>query len=104
MLRSANLASNRGFNHMSRRGLLVCLMSITLWSGLGWIQSRPVVPPSPAKDLKKPRALHLTLVDSVIAPSEVASGFALPLWCDQDGDIYLASDEAAGAVRKMSPN
>jgi len=56
---------------------------------------------APEKEINKSLTLHLT-PGSVVAQSEMASSFVEPLWCDQDGNVYLASDELATAIRKLN--
>lgn len=79
------------------------LTLLTLFTSVGWAQSSAVMVKSSAKEVKKLPSLHLTPVDSVVAQSEVASSFVEPMSCDQDGNVYLASDETVAAIRKLNP-
>jgi hypothetical protein len=85
--------------HLAPRLLLI---SFTLFASTGWAQSSAVMVKSSAKDVKETPRLHLTPVDSVVVPSEVASGFVEPLSCDQNGSVYLASDETPASIRKLN--
>jgi hypothetical protein len=87
---------------MPRARVYILLISWTLLSIGDQAQTSRVALKAPAKDTKKPSALHLTAVQTVVAQSEVASSFVEPLWCDGDGNLYLSSDEAAAAIRKLS--
>ena len=46
----------------------------------------------------------LTLAAPVAVPSEVVTGFRQPLVCDQDGNLYLETDEfGVSGIHKISP-
>lgn len=81
--------------------VLVAIVSI----GCG-AQSSPAGAPQPvpAKEQQTKQlssTLHLTPVETITAPSEVAAGFA-QLGCDSDGNLYLGSDSPAPGVRKLN--
>jgi hypothetical protein len=86
--------------HLATRFLL---FSITFFGAASWAQSSAAGQTSSAKSAKKSVTLHLTPVETVVAPSEVAASFVEPLSCDEDGNLFLGSDEPAAAIRKLSP-
>ena len=53
------------------------------------------------KQLAPQSPLHLTTVETVLAKREIAIGFA-DLLCDEDGNIYLGSENAGGPIRKLN--
>jgi len=71
-------------------------------------QSSPAGAPQPVpakeQETKQPSsALHLTTVETITAPAEMARGFA-EFACDSDGNIYVGSESAASpGVRKLNP-
>jgi hypothetical protein len=47
---------------------------------------------------------HLTPVETIVSPSELASGFDQPFTCDNDGNLYLQSERfGVSGVRKLNP-
>ena len=85
------------------RGLtLRIVVPLLLFSAVSWPQATKSARTPAAADGKTVKTLHLSPVDSVIAKSEVASSFVQPLFCDDDGNLYLSSDERAAAIRKLS--
>lgn len=66
-------------------------------------QSSQAPQPLMAADKGQPRSdLHLVPVETTVAKSEIAVGFA-DLACDEDGNIYLGLDGGGGAaIRKLN--
>lgn len=85
-------------NRLSR-----ALLSFIVLSAGCWAQSTGEANQSRVKDAEQPVRLRLTPVETILAPAEVATGFA-ELVCDGDGNLYLGSDSPDDAIiRKLSP-
>lgn len=66
-----------------------------------WAQGSPRAQQTATK-AEKPITLHLTPVETVAAPSEVATNFS-DLTCDSDGTTYFGSETAGIAgIRKLN--
>jgi len=65
----------------------------------------PSVPKAVAKRVdRQSKSGHLTPVDTVVSPSELASSFDQPFTCDKDGNLYLQSERfGVSGVRKINP-
>ena len=97
---------------------LICCAALSV---AGWAQSSSPAPgaetqkpvakeaqlqptPEEEKPIKNNNQLHLTAINTIVAPSEVASGLGGGgLQCDGDGNIYLESDSAKyPGIRKLN--
>ena len=59
--------------------------------------------PGTKTETKPPPTGHLVPVGTVVAPTEVASSFDLPIKCDTDGNLYLQSEHfGASGIRKLN--
>ena len=63
----------------------------------------PSIPKAGAKKVDKESTTgHLTPVETVVAPSELANGFDQPFTCDNHGNLYLQSERfGVSGVRKI---
>ena len=70
------------------------LLCISLATSLGSCQALGAgAPKAVAKKVdQQSTSGHLTPVETIVAPSELASGFDEPLTCDNDGNLYLQSE------------
>jgi hypothetical protein len=88
---------------MAKVSGILLLISAALLGTLARAQTPSLHVSSTVKRGRPSSPLHLTPVDTVQSTSEVATGFVQPIPCDEDGNIYVQSDEPAASVRKLSP-
>jgi hypothetical protein len=53
------------------------------------------------KEPQPKSSLHLTIVETIHAKEEIATGFA-EFTCDEDGNIFLGAEAAGAAIRKLN--
>jgi hypothetical protein len=71
-------------------------------SGVNHMRAPSLAGPTGTSNTSQTPRLHLTPIESVLAKSEVATGFA-DLGCDSDGNLYLGLDSpGAPAIRKLN--
>ncbi len=85
---------------------MTCIVTIGLPLAIA-AQSASVPKKSNDKSAKPEKVVpagHLVPIETVTSASETATSFGTPLTCDDDGNVYLQSDDfGASGIRKINP-